>query len=489
MKRLLLSVSVLMAMAINVFAQNDVDAFLFSQSNWEGTARFVGAGGAFSAIGGDYSTISTNPAGIGLYKKTEISFTPLVVTAFKTTADYRGESTTSNRVRYSLSNFGSVLSCDFNKDETQPSSKWRRIQFGFGYNRINDFNSITNAMGMGNGSSISTALVNVANGTSYKNIEGDALCAWNTWLIDTMPGETSKYREYLAGNSLYQNYYCKTSGGIDEMSFTLGGNYNDHLFIGLTVGVPFLNYSCESEYLEDDKNDVVSNFEKVTVYDKMRTTGVGVNAKIGLIYQPTSFLRLGAAFHTPTYYGNLRESFDRQFITKFSDDGSYDYAYDNVSKYKLSTPLRAIGSVGFIIAKRAFISAEYEFTDYSMATLQSSDNIYYRYNFKDENLATSKNYGASHGVRVGAELTVTDNFLIRVGYGYNTSPYKDNTNNAGAHTASGGIGFRGKVFFCDFAYQYRHYGQNFWFYQDEALEPTTVTTNSHRFLATVGVKF
>ena len=489
MKKLLLSVILTLAVFAGVFAQNDLDAFRFSQTNWEGTARFMGAGGAFSAIGGDYSCMSTNPAGIGVFKKTEISFTPLVITAYKTNSDYSGETSPASRVRYSLTNFGAVFALPLHKSDEAPVSKWRMTQFGFGYNRIMDFNNLTYATGMSNGNSIATAFANTANGTGYGSLEGDALCAWETWIIDTVPGENNQYREFLSGNALRQSNYVKTSGGIDELNFSFGGNYNDQLFLGMTIGVPILDYNCETEYLEEDENDVVTNFEKLDIYDKMHTSGAGVNAKIGVIYQPVSFLRIGAAFHTPTYYPNLKETFDRDVTTNYAVEGKYNYSYDNLSKYKLGTPLRAIGSIGFIIAKRAFISAEYEFTDYGMATLYSSDNFRYRYSFTEENMEISKKYRSCHSIRVGGELTVTNFFLIRLGYGYSTSPFKDGANDGSAHTASGGIGFRGKVFFCDFTYQYRHYGQNYWFYPSETLEPVATTNNSHRFVATLGVKF
>ena len=489
MKKIVLSVMLALAVMTGAFAQNDLDAFRFSQTNWEGTARFMGAGGAFGAIGGDFSCLSTNPAGIGVFKKTEISFTPLVVTAFKTSSEYAGEKSPANRVRYSLTNFGSVFAIPLCKGDEESVSKWRMMQFGFGYNRVMDFNNLTYATGMNNGNSIATAFVNAANGTGYGNLEGDALCAWNTWLIDTVQGLPSQYYEMLSGHSLRQSNYVKTSGGIDELSFSAGSNYDDKLFLGLIIGVPVLDFSSETEYVEDDENDVITNFEKMTMYDKMHTSGVGINAKVGIIYQPVSFLRIGAAFHTPTYYGNLKETFEREMVTNFETEGEYSYSYDNISKYKLGTPLRAIGSIGFIIAKRAFISAEYEFTDYGMATLYSSDDIRYRYSFTGENLEISKKYRSCHSVRVGGELTVTNFFLIRLGYGYSTSPFRDGANDGSVHMASGGVGFRGKVFFCDFAYQFRHYGQNYWFFPSETLEPVTTTNNSHRFVATLGVKF
>lgn len=476
------------AMTFAAMAQNDVDAFRFSQVNWSGTARFMGAGGAFGSIGGDYSSLATNPAGIGLYKKDEITFTPVVINAINSKSIYNEEEVDATRVRYSLTNFGGVFSWRLNKDEENPTTKWRMMQFGFGYNRINDFNNLTQANGMSHGTTWTNNVVNNSNGINYNNLTHDGLAAWNTWLMDTISGLDNQYTSYLSGKNLRQDSYVKTSGGIDEMNFTLGANYNDQLYIGATIGVPFLDYSSETEYKEIDENDEIGGFQSFTTYETLKTSGVGINAKFGLIYQPVDFFRFGVSIHTPTYYSNLKENYTRE-IKSYFNDNNYTDSYENISKYKLATPLRVMGSIGFVIAKRAFVSAEYEFADYSMANLFSSESVSYRYNFKDENLAIKNKYGACHTVRVGAELMVTNAFCVRAGYAYSSSPYKNSINTGDSHNISAGIGFRGKVFFCDFAYVCRLAGENSWFYTDELLNPVETSNVNHKFAATFGVKF
>lgn len=475
-------------LTVAAFAQNDIDAFRFSQINWSGTARFMGAGGAFGSIGGDFSALATNPASIGLYKKDEITFTPLVISAINTNSTYNDEMVPANRVRYSLTNFGMVFSWRLNRDEENPTTKWKMMQFGFGYNRINDFNGLVYSSGMSNGSSMATAFANSANGVNFNNITHDALAAWNTWLIDTVSGTPDQYTEYLSGHNLRQNCYARTSGGIDEMVFSLGGNYNDKLYLGVTVGVPFIDYRSEVEYEEIDENEEVAAFNKFRTIENLSTSGTGINAKIGVIYQPVSFFRFGVAIHTPTYYGNLKEKFTREITSEFDSD-NYSDDYENVSKYKLSTPFRVMGSIGFTIAKRAFVSAEYEFADYAMTRLASSDNALYRYSFKDENQDIVAKYGACHTVRAGAEFTVTNFFVVRAGYAFSSNPYKNSINNGASHNISAGVGFRGKYFFCDFAYVCRLVGENYWYYTDPILSPVSIDKVSHKFAATFGVKF
>lgn len=475
-------------LSVVAMAQNDVDAFRFSQVNWSGTARFMGAGGAFGSIGGDFSALATNPAAIGLYKKDEITFTPVVINAIGSKSIYNDEEVPASRVRYSLTNFGSVFSWRLNADPEHPTTKWSMMQFGFGYNRINDFNNLTTATGMSHGSSWTNNVLNSAEGINFNNLTHDGLAAWNTWLLDTLPGSDDQYVSYLSGHNMRQEHYCITKGGIDEMSFSLGGNYSDKVFLGLTIGVPFLDYQSETEYQEIDENDEVGGFESFKTYEKLRTTGVGINAKLGVIYRPVEFFRFGVSIHTPTYYSNLKENYERQ-INSYFEDNNYEDSYENISKYKLSTPLRVMGSIGFTIAKRAFISAEYEFADYSMAKLLSSENVMYRYNFKDENQNIKEKYGACHTVRVGAELAVTNFFLIRTGYAYSSSPFKNNINTGDSHNICAGIGFHGKVFFCDFAYVCRIARENSWFYSDVALNPVEISNVNHKFAATFGVKF
>ena len=486
-----------MLMTLGAMAQNDLDAFRFSQVNWSGTARFMGAGGAFGSIGGDFSSLATNPAGIGLFKKDEISFTPIVINAIGTNAVYNGESVDANSVRYSLTNFGSIFSWTLERSKPEEERKWRMMQFGFGYNRINDFNNLVYASGMSGGTTMIDGFVNASNGIPLsalypedhsQSVFPDGELAWGTWLMDTVAGTDDQYENFIGHHNMRQNSYTKTTGGIDEMNFSLGANYNDQLYLGLTLGVPFLNYKAETEYSEVDENDAVGGFNEWTSYETLRTSGTGINAKFGLIYQPVDFMRIGVAIHTPTYYGNLKENYTRQIKSDFDSD-DFDEDYENLSKYKLTTPFRVMGSLGFLIAKRAFISAEYEFTDYSMARLASSENILYRYDYAKENNNVKLKYGACHTIRVGGELTVTEHFLVRLGYSYSSSPFKNKINTGSAHNISGGIGFRGRVFFADLAYVCRLTGQNSWFFEDPTLNPVEISNINHKFAATIGVKF
>ena len=492
MKKLLF-IAVLLGAVSGLLAQDENDALLFSQTNWSGTARFMGAGGALGAIGGDFSAVSTNPASLGLYKKMEFTFTPMVVNVLQTTNEYNNQDVKTNRVRFSLAGTSAVIPLSIGGE----NSKWQKIQLAFGYNRIQDYNKFYNAVGMSNGSSITDYFANLANGIDYTKIgdygtsmNPDATAAWQCYLIDPI---TENLYYGRAGNAnLRQEHFYKSWGGNEEMSLSVGSNYDDQLYLGFSLGIPFINYHMTSEYTEEDVNDEVPDFEKAVVTDNLSVSAVGINGKLGVIYQPAQFVRLGVAVHTPTYYGNVRETLTRDFESiALNQDTTWvqcNESYENRMRYKLTTPLRVVGSVGFIIAKRAFVSAEYEFADYGMSNLTSSDSRDYRYDFKKENDNIAKKFKACHSVRLGCEFMVNDIFSLRAGYGYTSSPYKEDAKQGTRHTASCGLGIHGRLFFFDLAYVYSHTTNQYWFYTMDNLNPVSVKNNSHRIIATLGLK-
>lgn len=483
MKRLFLSAMILVGATLFAVAQNDVDAFRFSQHDYEGTARFMGAGGAFSAVGAEFSALNVNPAAIGVFKKSEITFTPMVVSIYNDEGLYNGSKSSTSNVKYSLSNAGGVFRVGLGKD-----NGWKAVQFAIGYNRTNDFNNIYRIEGVSNNSSMMDPLVARANTTLVRNpstLNDNAYMAWQTWMIDydTLSGIFYSPFSY---QSLNQKLVVESSGAIDEVNFTFGGNYNDQLFIGGTIGVPVLKYDEKTRYNEGTLFLPSGGIDSYSIYENYKVRSTGVNFKLGMIYQPADFVRIGVAFHTPSYFGKVKNTYHREMISYYADgNNSGVYERNYVFDYTLKTPLRAIGSVAFLIAKRAFVSAEYEYSGYNLAKMSSND-----YNFDEENVAIQNKYGACHTIKVGGEIYVTNNFLLRAGYNYMTSPYKQGVNNAtGMHTATAGIGLRTKCFFADIAYVFKTKTEQLWLYDSDFVDPASLKNNTHRIVATLGCKF
>ena len=74
MKKILLC-TISAALSMPLMAQDAYDAANIATLDLNGTARYVGMGGALDALGADISTISTNPAGVGLFRHSDVRFT------------------------------------------------------------------------------------------------------------------------------------------------------------------------------------------------------------------------------------------------------------------------------------------------------------------------------------------------------------------------------------------------------------------------------
>ena len=480
MKRIATLIIVIMGVLGVVKAQGDYEAFTFSQADYWGTARFMGAGGAFGATGGDFSALSTNPAAIGLFKRYEASFTPLVLSFGYTDTYYNGERGVSQKFKYTVPQCGIVMARDIHRE-----NDWKSWQFGFGYNRLMDFNNTFRANAKVHGT-IADMIVPHANGTDYHNLTGDASLAWYGFLIDTLNGMHDQYYGLYSHHNINQSALVVRSGAIDEMVFSFGGNYGDKLFIGATLGIPFLEFKENTTYSETPSDvDHIAGVNRYTLYSTQRNTGTGVNLKLGVIYQPANFVRIGAAFHTPTYYWKVKDNFYREIATQLSNGTNLDYSYENYNSFTLTTPLKFNVNTSFIINKRAFIAAEYEFQDYGMATLYD-DN----YDYVNENEAIRAKFGIAHYIKVGGEVNITQGFALRAGYRLKTTPYKmaKNPYNNTTHFISAGLGYRGKIVFVDLAYVLRLNKDTYWLY-DASGTPCNLASKIHSVVATIGCKF
>ena len=480
MRRIATLIIVIMGVFGMASAQGDYEAFTFSQADYLGTARFMGAGGAFGATGGDFSALSTNPAAIGLFKRYEVSFTPMSLNFGFTDNYYYGDKSSARKFKYTVPQVGIVMSHNIHRD-----NEWKSWQFGFGYNRIMDFNNTFRANAQTQ-NTIADMIVPHTNGIDYHNLTGDASLAWYGFLIDTMPGMHDQYYSFYHNHNIDQSALVVRSGAIDEMTISFGGNYGDKLFIGATLGIPFLEFKENTTYREApaDVNDI-AGINSYTLYSTQRNTGTGVNLKLGIIYQPASFVRIGAAFHTPTYYWKIKDNFYREIATQLSNGTNLDYSYENYNTFSLTTPLKFNVNTSFIINKRAFIAAEYEFQDYGMATLYN-DN----YDYVNENDAIRSKFGIAHYIKVGGEINITQGFALRAGYRLKTTPYKmtDSPYNNTTHFISAGLGFRGKVMFGDLAYVLRMNKDSYWLY-DAHGAPCNYASKIHSVVATIGCKF
>ncbi|MEI6766719.1 MAG: hypothetical protein WCM76_13895 [Bacteroidota bacterium] len=476
MKRSIFVLLISLAFAGYTNAQNEVDALRYSQFYLNGTARSAAMGGAFGSLGADFTSLSINPAGIGLYKASEFTITPSVFTG-KANSTYMGVASEDLKYNFNLGNLGLVLAFT-----PKGSSGWKGVQFGMGVNRLNNFNNRIVMEGYNAKNSLLDDYYNKAVGNAPADLDAfDTKLAFDLYLLDTLGGLTD-YISAVPHGQTQQSKYIDRNGSINEMVLCLGGNYNDKLYIGGSLGFPFVRYFENSTYTEKDIHDSIPKFKQFSVKDDLETTGSGFNFKFGLIYRITDWVRFGASVHTPTFY-TMHDTYSRTMDAEF-DTGKKEPSDSPKGKfdYELTTPLRANASLSFIISKFALISADYEFVDYSSARLRSGT-----YKFYDENKAIDVKYTAQSNIRAGLEFRLAP-VSLRVGGAYSTSPYRSSLNDGSRISYSGGIGFREKGYFIDLAYVYSKSGEDYYLYPSVP-EASKVNYSNHNIMLTLGVKF
>ncbi len=472
----------------NIQAQNEADALRYSQNFYGGTARAISMGGAFGALGGDFSNASLNPAGLGVYRSTELTFTPTLIYD-NTSTSYLDETRTDNQYQFAINNLGFVHTNLTGKDEG-----WVGVTFGIGYNQLNNFNRNTMMNGiMVAGSPESSTFLdnftNNANNDVWSDFYEDL-----AWRADLMPYDSigGEYWNDIndADYGQTQRRRIQESGSMGEYAFSIGANYGNRLYIGGTFGIHRLRYTSFTSHFEEDDARIIPYFNSFTFNESLDARGTGYTFKAGVIFRPISLIRIGAAFHIPTFY-KIREDFYTDIASTFDDadlSDIYERSPLNEFEYWLRTPYKAIGSVAFQLGRVAIISADYEYMDYSEANFDSRGAT--DYTLLDQNDRIKEVLTAAHNIRAGAELHLGPMYL-RGGASFYDSPYKSTEiNNENWNiTVNGGLGFRSKNVFFDLAYSMRVQEYTYYLYIPEDVNGAKIEERQHQVAATLGFRF
>jgi len=491
MKRYLISIILTVIIGFQVYPQNAGDALRYSELFTGGTARYMSMGGAFGALGADFTALSSNPAGLGLYKSSEFVFTPSVHVG-STNSNYNGYTGSDSRTNFAVGNVGNVFTRKLSNRGNKTG--FRYFQFAMGLNRLNDYNRRYVMQGANDENSLLDTYVEFADGIFYRDIElnskgrygYDLYPAWWTYLLDTDDTINNTYFSPIPAGGTMQTKIVDQWGSMSEWSFSFGANYEELLYLGMSFSIPWIRYFETSTYSEIDvDNNVEGDFDAFYIDDRLETRGTGFNFKFGFILRPADFIRIGGAVHTPTWF-NMRDYWDRYTESYFDNGDYYGQAspYGNY-RYKLTTPMRLQGSLAFLFGKIGLISGEYEYVDYSKAKFNSYDYSYY-----NENLDIGNSYAKGHNFKVGTEWRV-GHYSFRGGYAYYGSPYQSGINDGSRSAFSGGVGFKEKHYFIDLAYVYTISEEDYYFYGTDNIQvnPVKNELKDHRFLLTFGTRF
>lgn len=483
----------------SVQAQDENDAIRYGFTTYMGTARGMSIGSALGSVGGDFGSLSVNPAGIGVYRKGEFCFTP-AFNIHKNSGSYQGSNTNSSDSKLNFSQVGLVLTKSEN--EYTGRHRWKAASFAVGVNRQQNFFNRYTYSGKNNQSSIVNKWANDfnalggLNATTLGIVNFPAYAAYETYLIDKDSTDSTKAMSYvpLSGQGLQQTKSVSESGHLQEIVISGGGNYMDKLLVGATLGIVTTKYNRSTQYNEDDLSGNLDNdFSYLKFNETLNTEGTGVNLKLGMIYKFNKSFRLGFAVHTPTWIGftdqsriymesNTEKLLQGSAITTFNQDTAQAF------NYSMTTPYRALASGTLLFSRFGFLTADIEYVDYS--SMKYDFGVGYETLTSELNTTIQRTYRPVTNFRLGAEAKLED-IALRAGFGYYASPYENANWNAYQRNITLGIGYRAKSWFMDLAYiQSRRVNYENPYVLTAGPSPLAlVTKNNSQAALTIGWKF
>ncbi len=479
--------------ANSLLAQNITDVVRWSTIDQIGTARTLGVGSSFGAMGGDFSVININPAGIADYRISEFTLTPSL-RGFKTEAFFDKDRNTnefSKGSRLGLDNIGFVIA-------SKPGNNWTSSNFAFGFSRIADHHRKVNLKGTLKGS-ITTYFAEQANGKVPDDLDDFVTYpAFNTGAIFDF-NEDNFYETDFDGQdvNVLRTQEINQSGGINELTFGWAGEYKNNVNLGFSIGVPFASFDELKTYSEQDEKDEIATFNNLEYIERLNTSGVGFNFKAGFTYKILNRLRLAGAFHSPTWY-KFTDDYSTSMQYSFYDGENQSYSYDSPDgtfEYKMTTPWRAIGSLGTTLRLgeiRGFVNADLEYLDYTNANYNGTafDSSSEEQKWTNEvNRQILNKLGSATNLRLGTEFGYR-NLRLRGGYSWERTAF--NADDFFNNKVSFGLGFREDDFFIDFGIRIAKYaeGYNPFVVLESELDPlANINTKKTRAALTIGFKF
>ena len=455
------------------------DVQRFSQRDLMGSARYVGMGGAMTAIGGDPSAAMDNPAGLGLYRRKEVSVT------FDRMWDYTsqvGQRTQEYRYRFSTPEVAVVWA--FGNPNKLHGVVFNNLMFSA--NRLANFDRTITAQGNSN-AGLAATICKMTNGLTEADLQSSdytlsnlwnnteigwlSIMGYNAYLIDPQSEGSDQWVPAIRLSS--STLSLKESGEANQYSMSWAMNISNQWYVGLGLNLPTLTYTKDMTLREEGFDS------HAQVYSRVSASGVGFGATIGAIYRPCQWVRVGASFQTPTVM-NISMKMEGSMGTKVDTLTARVLIPDignSVSQWVL--PMRVSAGVAVQVMQYAMLSLQYDYAHWKTMT-------------------------DVHTFRAGAEVNIAKGLYINGGYvleptfskhdpisemPYNT--IRTDTDFRVTRTsqyASVGLGYRWSWFVLNAAYQYRW--QNIHQYATEMqAEPFDIATGTHRFVFTLAWRF
>lgn len=472
MKKILLIL--LLAYSLSPIAYSQ-DVQRFAERSTIGSARYVGMGGAMTAIGGDPSAAMVNPAGLGLYRRSEISVS---IDETIDNTQQVGSNDTYQRTRFAAPQISAIWA--WGNSQKQRGLVYNNFMFSL--NRLANFNRDIVVKGADMG--MVPTICNITNdegGVSeeflvnkpWDNVEIGwlSILGYEAYLID--PIENNKWKP--AVDFTDGSLSISETGTSDQYTLSWAGNISNQWYIGIGLNIPTINYTKHTSLREENKQ----NSSSAELKSMFHVSGVGVSGSFGLIYRPIQALRIGASLQTPTILSLSRQSTGDMYSTIAGQKYEVLTPESGVMDIDIASPLRTSVSVAGQMGKIGLIAVQYDY-------------------------AHSNEMEDIHTLRMGAEAQVTRGLFLNAGYVYESSFMKEDPKwllgyneirtdmdyryTAATQYASAGIGYRSDVVVAQLAYQYGWQTIHQYASEEQVL-PCYVDTHTHRIVATLAWRF
>ncbi|GHT73853.1 hemin receptor [Bacteroidia bacterium] len=496
MKRNLLFIIALFVCACT-FAQGEIDALRMSRNDLSGSARGQAMAGAFGALGGDITGVAVNPAGIGVYRSSEVLAT-LGFTSNNIQTNLNGTSNKQDKFKFAFDNISYIGSLPTGNDNMPV------INIGFTYNNLKNFDRNYIAGGKGIASSLTDYISDITRNYvegGNRPINGDvpwlSQMAWKTCLLDNH--DKSVLHE---GELVDPHLEVRERGHIDSYDFSIGSNLGNSFYWGATLSMTDIYYTMDSWYdetFQDGGGFMLDNY--------LQTEGYGLQLGLGLIWRPTDVLRMGVSFHSPTWY-SMTDYYQGTMDADVPDDkGKRPDPYSVPEEtgnfnYRFQSPYSLNYSIAGVFGGKAIVSLDYEIKDYTSMGFHDESG----YAMNEQNDYIKEDFKVTSTVRAGFEYRFTSQFSARLGYAYMQNPYEKSFKNnekevmvvgtiphytleGDKHYFTAGIGYRFTPnFYMDLAFVYKTQEDDLYFYPLIA-EKVSFKNNLYKGLLTAGYRF
>ncbi|TNE54410.1 MAG: hypothetical protein EP338_07410 [Bacteroidetes bacterium] len=438
-----------------VLGQDVRDLVRFSQTQTYGSARFEAMAGSFGALGADLSTSTINPAGYGRYSSSTFGMS-FGHNYTRNSVLFNGIKSEEKVNAFRLNNLGFVLTNDISKN----NKGFIFNQFGFSYNRIENFKDAFHYKGQ-QYRSLLDHFASSANGMSvndlYTSLAFTSGLAWDTYAID--PNGSGGYFPRLdQGAEVIHQRSVNTRGGMSEYNFSASGNYMNKLYVGFNWGIRTGRYIEDYEHREEVVNNNFNSLDSFQYEYHLKTRGSGNIFRIGAIYLPIEQLRMGLSIHTPSFF-EFKDEFSADMVSYHKDTTYYvleEYKPEGEYKYRLRTPPKLVASLAYVFGTRGAINVDAEWMGYGLAHLKTTqDENYEPYDYSDINREARDQVRSVINLRVGGELVFHSQYFLRAGYAIYPSAYKEDLYHIKPiQIYSFGLGFKWKRSSLDFAFRF-----------------------------------